>query len=55
MVGQLNLLYDDNKLQIGHERTPSQFASRESYTPWPMRDVKDNAIYRKRRPGNFQL
>jgi hypothetical protein len=37
----------NNKLQIGHERKPSQLASRESYTPWPMRDVKDNAIYRK--------
>jgi hypothetical protein len=35
-------------LQIGHERKPSQFASRvyPSY-PWPMLGVKDNAIYIK--------
>ena len=39
---------NNGKLQIGRERaSPSQFVSHESNTPWPMRDVKDNAIYRK--------
>ncbi len=45
----INQLTNNNKLQIGHrKRKPSQFArSWISDTPWPMRDVKDNAIYRK--------
>jgi hypothetical protein len=38
----------NNKLQTGFERArQANLQVVDIYTPWPMRDVKDNATYRK--------